>query len=160
MLNFSFIPNFLSASYSVFLQSLAEAILPTVAERITHTTKMPAHTAIPHPPKGIMSPLPRKLTVKIYAVRAIAVESAKKPNFISVTPADMQIRSSGKNGRNIIRINGIFPFFPKTAAYLSTFSRSNSQYNNLFPNFLPRKKHVIDPTKVAVALTANEIHDP
>ena len=72
----------------------------------------------------------------------------------------MQIRSSGKKGSTSIATNGILPFSLKTAEYLLTFSRSNSQYNSFFPSFLPIKKQVSEPRKVAPALTANDTQGP
>ena len=69
-----------------------------------------------------MLPLPKKEIDAIPADRAKSDIHKKSINLIFVTPARIQIISSGKNGKNRVKNKISLVRFDKNFSYLSTFS--------------------------------------
>ena len=117
-------------------------------------------TPIPHPEKGIIFPLPK------YDKQAIPNDLEKRAinkkslNFISVMPANIQIISSGKKGKNNVKNSINFVLEESSFSYFSTFSLPKIQYKIGFEQNLPIKNASIEPNIIPIVAKTNAKNGP
>ena len=114
------------------------------------------HKVIPHPVlNGIIVPLPKNEIVAIPIDLAKREIHKKSLIFMLVTPASMQIISSGKNGKNSVKNNISFVLLDNIFSYLSTFSLLNIQYKTGFEQYLPIINAKTEPTNIPIDAKIN-----
>lgn len=102
---------------------------------IPNTTR----TGIPHPEYGISSPDISSTLDPICMARVNSCIQRKLANFILVSPAIEQTRSSGKKGKRKMKNKTTFSFFFILSSHLSTTALSPAmKFTKGRPSHLPK----------------------